>query len=98
MALQASRAAMICRASLESWVTSRYCDRYKVKRPCTTVLSRQPQVNMIRVRSFFRVARVLRKLCAWPMADVCAESFGIPIIRRMLKNAMAPAIRNGAVG
>ncbi len=82
MALQASRAAMVSRARLVSCVTSRYCDKYRVKRPCTTVLSRQPQVNMISVRSFFRVIRVLRKLWGWPMAGIWAGSLGIPLIRK----------------
>ncbi|MNR65088.1 hypothetical protein D3C85_1879970 [compost metagenome] len=40
----------------------------------------------------------MRKLCGWPIAGACAESFGMPIIKKMLKNAMAPAIRNGAIG
>ncbi|MNG36619.1 hypothetical protein D3C84_1237080 [compost metagenome] len=53
---------------------------------------------MISVRSFFRVISVLRKLCGWPMAGAGAASTGIPIIRKMLKNAIPPAIRNGADG
>ncbi|MNG40452.1 hypothetical protein D3C84_1290380 [compost metagenome] len=62
------------------------------------MLSRQPQVNMIRVRSFFRVTRVLRKLCGWPMVGACAESLGMPSIRKMLAKAIPPAIRKGAIG
>ncbi|MNL80204.1 hypothetical protein D3C87_2069970 [compost metagenome] len=40
----------------------------------------------------------MRKLWGWPMAGVWAGSLGIPLIRKILKNAMPPAIRNGAVG